>query len=140
MLTFFLIYDIIFINGLLIFTTFYFLFGNAVENFYFRNSTLSKALQNNNNYIAKLLVYLGEDVNNLQKPLNISISNENIEMVKFLIKMGADVNGYLRGYMISQENDIPLLVAIEKNNFEIVKLMVEMLMRFYTQIYIIVLQ
>jgi hypothetical protein len=102
--------------------TFFSLFLFAKNKGLIFNKNLANSIDSNSNYIPKLLIYLGADVNNDRfiTPLCKAVNVNNIEMVKFLIKKGANVNNICNEY-----ESTPLTYAIYNNNFEIVKLLVE---------------
>lgn len=92
------------------------------------NKYLVRSLNINSNYIPKLLIYLGADINEsgydylgaIKTPLCKAIQMENIEIIKFLIRKGVDINKN------AGEDCYDFLIeATLVDNFEIVKLLVD---------------
>lgn len=73
--------------------------------------------------IAKFLISKGANINgnHLAAPLAIAAHNNSVKYVNYLIDHGADINLVIH----SNNNETALLVAIIRQNFEVIKVLVE---------------
>lgn len=97
---------------------------------------LCHAVRNNNSYIAKLLVYMGADVDgcdNVYKsikkklnytPLCLSVMNNNYKLTKFLLFEEANPNIWSDGFG-GNNSYSPLHKAIKNNNLKMIKLLLK---------------
>lgn len=90
-------------------------------------NALHAACKANQEEIVKILLKNKADINTVSNsikltPLMISVYNENISLVKLLLSYGANVNLALNKWAFHlAPMQTPLMIACEKNNYEIVR-------------------